>query len=572
MLELTIPNLTFSGVAYGLQEIPWNLRSLLYRGGAGTNVRLVAELIARGKLGSPIAARLPLVEKLHDEIQSDIGGGGSHSLASNRIFILRRFYAWADTSERSPTLETVEAVFREYAEYLLHCERVASTITPISTYAYARVSVLFDRVLNRKVPLLTMTRIKKPNSKKKVLGAEADKQNLENTFGLGRALLDITDALTVAAVHGKLPVSISFRSGQVYEEWSRLVPADKVKSLSDGVPPSQRLNCTRRRAAQSEGISHRTRYPLINLRIEAELLIFIAQTGMNLTQAENIKVGKFRYRSHLDGYQVYRLYKGRKFGEVEFEIYSEYRQYFERYLKWRESMFPEGDNDRLFPFVAPPGKIKNPRLGATFSAIQRKCKALGIRYFGPQALRNTRINWLLRRLGDPKLTAEMAQHTEETLLRKYEKPHLQVTIVEISRFHANSDPAIAMPGPGICIKAVPEQVSDSPLHAPKPDCASPSGCLFCEHQRDIDSFDHVWSLTTHRHLKSLELARYHVAGNSTAPHPAEAVVERATKKLRWFKASSEVRALWVEEALTRIAESDYHIRWRGFIELLEARK
>jgi len=571
MRDLHIPGLTFEGVEYGRLETKWNLRPLLYRGGAIANVREAIELIAQGALGEPIANRIPLVKMLFDEIQGDLTGGGSRDSAQNRIHILRRFYAWSDAAGRSPTVETIASDFLEYAEYLLHRERVEAKSTPISTSHYARVAVLFDRVLNRKVPLLKLTRIREPVSKKRVLGTEANKQNLERTFAFGRALLDISDALTVDAMRAPLPIRINFRTGQTYEEWGGLRPTNRVKALSANAFPSTRETCIRRRAKRHEDTSYRTRYPLINLRIEAELLIFVAQTGMNLTQAGKIKAGKFRYQSHLDGYRVCRTHKGRKRGEVEFEIYSEYRTYFERYVEWRRTIFPHGNEDLLFPFLAPPGKTRNPRRVTNFDAIQRKCNALNVKYFGPRAIRNTRVNWLLRRLGDPELTAEMAQHTQETLLRQYEQPNHQFAIIEISRFHAGSDPAFAMPGPGICIRATPERLSDAPPHAPTPDCASPSGCLFCVHQRDLDSFDYVWSLATHRHLKSVELARA-ATGNSVMPHPAEAAVERTTRKLKWFKASSEVRALWVTEALARIAESDYHPMWDGHIEILEARK
>jgi len=50
-----------------------------------------------------------------------------------------------------------------------------------------------------------------------------------------------------------------------------------------------------------------------------------------------------------------------------------------------------------------------------------------------------------------------------------------------------------------------------------------------------------------------------------------ATMERVTAKLKYFKESSEVRALWVSEALARIEEGDYHPRWDGFIQLMEAR-
>jgi hypothetical protein len=172
------------------------------------------------------------------------------------------------------------------------------------------------------------------------------------------------------------------------------------------------------------------------------------------------------------------------------------------------------------------------------------------------------------------MTAEIHSHTEQTLIRTYEQPSLQVAMTEISRFHAQTDPAIAPPGPGMCVKVgtAPQALPFTPIEATAPDCVSPAGCLFCVHQRDIDSDDHVWSLASYRHLKSLELTRYRPPLKDAGPHPAKIAIERITAKLRHFSESSRVRSLWVKEALSRIAEEHYHPQWDGFIRLMEIRK
>ncbi|WP_318351489.1 hypothetical protein [Klebsiella quasipneumoniae] len=100
-----------------------------------------------------------------------------------------------------------------------------------------------------------------------------------------------------------------------------------------------------------------------------------------------------------------------------------------------------------------------------------------------------------------------------------------------------------------------------PKNGPRPDCINAAGCLFCTQHRDIESEDHVWSLGSLRHLKSLELARYRPSSSGkhlTTEHPALLVIDRLTAKLRFFEESSEVRRLWVEEARARISEGDYH--------------
>jgi hypothetical protein len=271
--------------------------------------------------------------------------------------------------------------------------------------------------------------------------------------------------------------------------------------------------------------------------------------------------------SHLDGYQVRRLYKDRRKGDVEFQIYREYREFLERYLLWRDALFPL--DDRLFPLWSSDGAADPIRIG--FQAITRRCKKLGIRYFGPRILRHTRINWLLRHTKDPGVTAEMAQHAKETLISTYETPNQQLAAIEISRFHLMSDPALASPGPGVCAGNHASPVINAPPEAPRPDCIGPAGCLFCQQQRDVDSEDHAWSLASYRHLKSLELSKYRPPRAAQGQHPAALVISRVSAKLDALRAIGPQRARWVDEALARIAEGVFHPAWDGFIRLAEIR-
>lgn len=569
MNEQDIPDLTFSMIQYGKFETPLDLRPLLYWGGAGRKASLVAKHITNGSLGVPIAERLLLVKKLHEHIEGNLAGGGRRSSAKTTIRRLREFFTWADEAGRLVSLESVESAYIDWTDHLLHRQRVDGNISEVHAYqaAVAVGKVLCD-VLGLRLGLLAKTRIRRAKHLRSVLGTEADKQNLEQTFAFGHSLLDITNALSVEAIWGALPVSIRFRTGQEIEEWSKLKPPERMKTLRDKVKPSIRRDALAKRTAWEADTSFRTRYPLVNLRIESEMLIFIAQTGMNLEQVHTLKMSKFRYRSHLDGYQVYRVYKGRRHGEVAFEIFNQYRDFLERYLRWRAAMFPGDDEELLFPLLRA-GRVG---LQPAFSMVRKYCEKLDIRFISPRALRKTRINWLLRRSRDPAMTAEMHAHSQETLIRVYEQPSVQVAMVEISKFHNRNDPAIASPGPGLCVSPVPQAATDAPCEAAVPDCISPSGCLFCTHQRDIDSGDHVWSLASFRHLKSLELARYRPPAKDNALHPAAAAIDRLTAKLKHFEQSNEVRRKWVSEALARVEEDDHHPSWEGFIRLMEARK
>ena len=154
--------------------------------------------------------------------------------------------------------------------------------------------------------------------------------------------------------------------------------------------------------------------------------MFMAQTGMNLQQAHILRVEQFHYASHWDGYQV-RTYKNRRQGEVLFEIYANYRDWFERYLDWRATWFPAEPDGLLFPLVRSGGRIKEE--APQFTNLTRICREIGMPLVRPRKLRGARINWLLRESHNPPQVAELAQHAVETLLRVYADPQPQIALV-----------------------------------------------------------------------------------------------------------------------------------------------
>ena len=567
-------DLTFPMLEYGATETPWDLRPLLFRGGAAARVKYVSRQIAEGELGGPLAERIELVTRLHEHMVDDLAGGGSRFSAQNKISALRRFFAWSDSESMELRLETVADTFIRWTDHLLQRQRVERSFSEGALYDLTRLTAtMLDRALDRQASLSKSTRIRKPRGKGKVHASSADKQNLQDTFAFGHFLADVCNGLTFEATTGPLPVSIRLRTGQVLEQWSGLPRPEKAAARRTRPQSRAQIEASlAARAAHDADRTLRTRYPLVNLRIESEFLMFIAQSGVNLQQAHTLRVEQFHYTSHLDGYQV-RSYKNRREGEVLFEIFASYREWFERYLEWRSEWFPDEPDGLLFPLIRSGGRILGE--ATQFTNVMRICRELGMPLVRPRKLRGTRINWLLRESQNPQQVAELAQHTVETLIRVYADPHPQIAMVEITRFHQQTDPSLSPPAPGRCVSATPEPVGEIPLNAPRPDCINAAGCLFCTQHRDIESEDHVWSLSSLRHLKSLELARYRPPSSGKQPipkHPALLVIDRLTAKLRFFEESSEVRRHWVEEARARISEGDYHPAWDGFIRLAELRQ
>ena len=574
MRDVAMPDLTFPMVKYGRTETPWDLRMLLYKGGAKGNPKTVFKQMSAGELGRPLIERLELVKRIHETMMARLVGGGTKNAAFSTLHRLRWFFAWADEFEQGVSLETVEDSYRHWCDFLVNRVRLKD-ITNVTAYGAGNmVSSILDAVFERRQSLIKTTRLRRQKRGPRAVGVAADKQKLADTFAFGRLCLDIIDSLSLEAVYGPLPVTIRLRDGRTLEKWSGLREPTRVAALR---PEHKNKTNTRlvlqKRANWEADRTLNTRFPLVNLRILAELMVFIAQTGMNLSQAINLRRTQFSYKSTIDGYEV-REFKNRRKGEVLFEIYDEYKALFNAYLAWRDAVFGV-TSDRLFPFVRRQGALaSNP---PDFGRLRKEiCAPMGIPFVGPQMLRSTRVNWLLRQSHNPELTAEMDQHTTRTLLTVYEKPSLQVAQVEIAQFWQENDPRLAtdkpMPCPalGVC-DGVPKPVPGLPPEAPKADCTQLAGCLFCEHHRDIDSEDYVWSMASMRFLNNVILRGFRPPGKGKADAAAhvELTLEVLTAKLRWFNESNATRKAWVEEATKKLAEGDFHMHWHFLIESAE---
>jgi hypothetical protein len=568
--DLLVPDLTFPTLRYGEHETAWNLNALLYVGGARTNVRIVQDRIAGGHLGLPRPERFELVQKIHDEINGKLTGGGSVETARMYIRHTRHLFSSAEGACQPLTLDSILATYLHWTDALVHRYKVVRDMNQKSAYTTAAgAGAVLDSVLGRSTPMIQLTRLRMPPKRKPARGVHAEKQNLQETFNFGHMLQDICDALQLNRIlSGPLPIRIPLRSMGELVEWSGYHGKKNNTSLSDSASAQENqaaIVAAERFAAFEADCTLRTRYPLVNLRCEAELLMFIGQTGMNFAQAHQLNLRAFYYASYLDGYQV-KDRKHRRGGEVLFEIFKDFKSHFERYLEWRRELFPQ--SMLLFPFVRVRGRSETK---APQFRLRSICKKLGIRFVSPQALRNTRVNWLLRRSGDEDQTAEMAQHTKETLLETYDRPSQQRAMGEVIAFWSKSDPELARTrpvAPGQC-DGQPAPMPAAPETAPKPDCIRPSGCLWCMHHRDIDSQDYVWSLCSFRHLKVIEVSKWCPPKKSQDVHPAAHAIDRITDKLGWFHSSNARRRGWVDEALVRIEEGSYHMDWKRNIESME---
>ena len=574
-----LPDLTFPMVKYGRNETPWDLRVLLYKGASKVHYKFGKAFvaIAEGQCGQPVVERIALVQRIHAEMTARLVAGGkrARTTAQNTWYQLRHFVAWADQNDQPLSLETVETTYRHRTDFLIHRCRVKGEITERTAMHTAQyISSILDAALERTQPLHLTTRLSHKRKRgARAVGVQADKQNLAHTFAFGHLLVDVIDSLPLEAIYGPLPALIHTRDGRCVEQWSLLLRHRTAASLQPGYKGNKHNTKRVREARAAWEAEHtpRTRYPLINLRIAAEMMLFIGQTGMNLSQTRDLKITQYAYESTIDGYKVYD-YKERARKEVLFEIFTDYKAVFEDYLAFRRELVRES-TDALFPFVQPLGGAEHSRPNTHL--LKNLCKEVDTPWISASALRKTRINWLLRESRDPDLTADKAQHLKQTLVRVYEEPSLQVAMREIIQFYRKTDPRLGgtiMPCPavGVC-DGVPEPLPNLPAESPKPDCTHPAGCLFCAHHRDIDSEDYVWSMASMRFLNTLLLRRFGPKENGKADRAAyvEMVLQVLTQKLKWFENSNAKRLEWVNEALEKLAEGNFHLHWRYLIESAE---
>ncbi|MCD5969944.1 hypothetical protein [Pseudomonas quasicaspiana] len=565
--DSSVARYSFPSARYGSGETPWNLLPLIYKGAAKYDVRKVISEIQRGTFGGIRSERVEVIELVHELLNSDLISGRSQISVKNHIRIFRNFVSWCDDEDEHLSLPNLEECFLRWAK-LMHNKIVSGELSKSAATGYlSSLCSIFDRVLGLNIGLRYKTGISRPRRERVSEGfAKADKQNLEDVFNFGALLCDITDGLPENAIWGDLPVLIPLRVGGYLTEWSRLRPAETVKRLTDSnQPPYRKRDTEAARAKYVSEHSFRTRHAIINLRLEAELLIFISQTGMNLAQAYTLCRTKYKFISAIDGY-VMQGFKDRASSMSFGKVHAEYRYHFLRYIKWRDAIFTDNPSALLFPIINVYGRADYQ--APTFGAIRNRCKLLNIKLYGPRELRKVRSNFFLRETQNPELTAEMSQHSLGTFYRNYHQPSHQIALIEVSRYHSARDPSLAAPGPVVCVSDNPAMTNVTSPHTPEADCLTPSGCLFCEQHRDLDNEDHIWSLVTFKQLKIIELSK---ADLHTDPHsnPASITINRINQKLNYMQSISTRTVEWCDIAMEKVTDGDYHPKWRGFIRLQE---
>jgi len=207
---MTEPDLSFPQLAIGTHQVPWDLKILLHKGGAGMNRKVAIDIFSDPQRYKYDENRYEVVLSLHEVISSYLSLGRSKALVISSLEAIWRFFSWADENKKNISLGSLIEIFRDWSEFQIFRARIKKEISEIYAYRQTtRIAVLITRALkmprdNSGKHLLQLTRVRKPQNKKNVLSSSADKQNLEHTFEFGNCLKAICDRLDIETVRGRV--------------------------------------------------------------------------------------------------------------------------------------------------------------------------------------------------------------------------------------------------------------------------------------------------------------------------------------------------------------------------------
>lgn len=290
----------------------FDLTRFLYSGSASLRSNVAYQKIAAEQLGSPQASRLELLVAIKEELEGRLHSGQSAQSLPHYITTLVGFIRFLDDNNLSFELSSLEENFLEYAEFLFVRHKTkGSGLSQNSAYLKAAIlSTIFGSILSipETVRLVNRTRLRSKKVSVKAASSRAEKQSLESTFRQGNLLTDIAAGLSKESVYGTLPLIIKVREGLIESREIYLYAGllemewDSATSMSEwSVSEKVRYRKALKRREAVSYIAPRKggarRWLLVNLRVQAEFLIFVAQTGMNLTQAKQLGRGALKYKS-----------------------------------------------------------------------------------------------------------------------------------------------------------------------------------------------------------------------------------------------------------------------------------
>jgi hypothetical protein len=525
--------------------------------------------IFHGKYGNVDKTKVDWVQRLSIVAQSMVVRGDTVQTTVTFLKCCKNFYAWLRENGKSFELSQQHANYVAFAHHL----EVRITNKEISnpfrndllvrTAAFVNSCVDSSRISDNDANVYRDLGLKslKTSSRK------YDKQLLTDTQTLAQALLDIYFSLSDEAIFGQLPISIVINKDKSTERSVTYTssPAFAYKDLgSHGVYNRKRVESLagRRLHSPTRVLKHDKRWVLVNLKRNVFFMMFIIASGANVKQIMSITNTDIKTVPSGANQTIFK-FKNRAHHEVSINIYNAFKPLLKDYKAWRDKLFAgEFETPWLFPLFNYNCDVEDSSQPSLHS-LKRLILKLGVPWQPPKIIRRTAVNWMQRNLGDLKLASDIAGHDIETFFRSYHVPNHQRAVAETQSFWEKFDPlSISVIGGNCSGEPIPIKNISSALA--KPDCTIPSGCLFCEKHRDVDTSDYVWSLVSFRFLKLIEAGNSSLARDGTVYEPIDLIVNRITEKLEAFKVN---KTKWVNDAIKRVENHDYHPNWVHLIDM-----
>ena len=325
--------------------------------------------------------------------------------------------------------------------------------------------------------------------------------------------------------------------------------------------------------AANQNFRHSQRIHIGTIALNAFIILFTAQTGMNWSQILNLQ---WDNEFHISStHQLFRTIKWRAAGkECSFEIPVGFMPRFKNFIKLRNYLLNNQNFEYLF-FTAgerglgTPKQVKSFTLHGIYSAIKRIDPLLPT--IQSREWRAAKSDWLVRNT-DISTTALILQNTEKTVLSSYIAGSESAHWEEISNFLHNISKVILSPNHdqkqllqsaiGKCSSfgnPIIPQENDS---INTPNCINPEGCLFCENYRiHVDETD----------IRKLLSCRYciektaHLIGNLEEQDLiTKPIFERINLIIAHVKTNNEPL---VNKIMSEVEEGELDIYWARKLEM-----
>lgn len=553
-------NYCIENLSYGSHETKWDLSILIYRNASLENRRTVLNSINNKVYGEIEQGRVEVVDKIYEYIQFRIEKGSSNRTIKSELEKLFLFVKWCDAHNKLFHKDTFVYDFIEWVNFEIKNARDKNFdeyVTYKKSCVVARILSLSQQLEGYKDPKSLLMRT---NLKESYRPVKKDLVENEKVFNFGKLLKTIVNSLTINIVRGELPIVIKFSEDRQIILKGNIKNLDLDFNLAKSMRDRNNAIESRRALRDDESLLDKNkRSNIINLRIDAELLLFISQSNMNLAQALKLKLGEFRWMKVDDDYEVFTVYKNRRQGEATFRCYKKYREFFLRYIQWLRDVGFE-DESYLFPFVQR-GILQSREAKADRVRVKKVCEELNIQYITPSQLRKFKSNWLFENGMDIVDIKKTMSHQEKTFQKNYQEINKNKAMKQLSNFNTDKVKSIEI---GLCSANGSKPYNDYSDSSLEIDCVNPESCLFCVYHKDILSYEYCFKLISHLHLKKLELSISPLDKNKHI----ESIINRIEEKIEKISLVGNNEKKWIEKAQVFVRSGEYHADWSDMINLL----